>query len=67
MQAMDSSHVALIALKLEDKAFDEDSYRCDRAMTLGMNLVSVSKMLKCANNEDIITMKAEDNPDLINF
>ena len=32
-----------------------------------MNLQSVSKMLKCANNDDIITMKAEDNPDLINF
>ena len=32
-------------------------------MSLGMNLVSMGKILKCAGNDDTITLKAEDASD----
>ena len=34
---------------------------------MGMNLTSMSKILKCAGNDDIITMKAQDNADTVTF
>lgn len=59
LQAMDSSHVALVFVKLTQECFE--LYRCDRSINLGMNMVNLGKLLKCANNDDIITMKAEDD------
>merc|ERR1712216_982304 len=65
LQAMDSSHVSLVALLLRNDGFEH--YRCDRNMTMGMNLTNMSRMLKCADNEDIITMKADDAGDVVTF
>jgi len=65
LQAMDSSHVSLCAVLLRADGFDH--FRADRNLTLGLNFVSLSKILKCAGNSDIITMKAEDDGDSINF
>lgn len=36
LQAMDNSHVALVSLTLRADGFDK--YRCDRNLTMGMNL-----------------------------
>jgi len=36
LQAMDSSHVSLVSLNLKSDGFDK--YRCDRNLTMGMNL-----------------------------
>lgn len=36
LQAMDTSHVSLVAVLLKAEAFEK--YRCDRNVTLGMNL-----------------------------
>jgi hypothetical protein len=58
LQAMDSSHVSLVAMQLKAEGFEH--YRCDRDMSIGMNMASLSKILKCANNDDVITLKAED-------
>lgn len=55
LQAMDSSHVSLVSLNLRSDGFEH--YRCDRNLSMGMNLGNMAKMLKCANNDDIITMK----------
>ena len=33
----------------------------------GMKLANLSKILKCAGNDDAITMKSEDNGDTITF
>ncbi|KAJ6303062.1 hypothetical protein OIU77_017023 [Salix suchowensis] len=63
LQAMDSSHVALVALLLRSEGFEH--YRCDRNMSMGMNLGNMSKMLKCAGNDDIITIKGDDAQDKI--
>ena len=65
LQAMDSSHVALVALLLRSEGFEH--YRCDRNLSLGMNLNNMAKMLKCAGNDDIVTIKADDSVDSVTF
>ncbi len=55
LQAMDTSHVSLVSMMLRSDGFDH--YRCDRNISMGMNLVNMAKMLKCANDKDIVTMK----------
>ena len=62
---MDQSHVSLVALNLRKEGFDH--FRCDRNVSLGLNLVSLGKVLKCADNDDTITMNASDDPDAITF
>lgn len=42
-------------------------FRCDRNIALGINLTSLTKVLRCAQNEDILTLKAEDAPDVVNL
>lgn len=34
---------------------------------MGMNLASMAKILKCANNDDTLTMKAQDHADTVTF
>lgn len=65
LQAMDSSHVALVSLLLRADGFEH--YRCDRNVSMGMNLVNMAKMLKCAGNDDVITIKAPDDDDHVTF
>lgn len=65
LQAMDNSHVSLVSLNLRSDGFDK--FRCDRNLSMGMNLTSMSKILKCAANDDIITIKAQDEADSVTF
>ncbi|ELU41246.1 proliferating cell nuclear antigen [Rhizoctonia solani AG-1 IA] len=65
LQAMDNSHVALVAVQLEPEGFGK--YRCDRPMPLGVNLGSLTKVLKCAKDDDRVTLKANDNADVLNL
>jgi len=65
LQAMDSSHVALVSLKLRTEGFEE--FRCDRGMTLGINLQNMAKIMKCAGNDDSVTLRANDDGDTITF
>ena len=62
---MDNSHVALVSMMLKAEAFSP--YRCDRNISLGVNLTSLTKVLRAAQNEDILTLKAEDGPDVLNL
>lgn len=39
--------------------------RCDRNLTLGIPVASLQKLLKCAGNNDIITLKAEDSGEML--
>jgi proliferating cell nuclear antigen len=61
----DSSHVSLVALLLRADGFDH--YRCDRNISLGINLTSMGKVLKCCNNDDIVTLKSDDSADTMTF
>ncbi|KAK4088134.1 hypothetical protein Purlil1_7613 [Purpureocillium lilacinum] len=65
LQAMDNSHVALVSMMLKAEGFSP--YRCDRNIALGVNLTSLTKVLRAAQNEDILTLKAEDAPDVLNL
>ncbi|KAJ3637643.1 hypothetical protein MTP99_001084 [Tenebrio molitor] len=65
LQAMDNSHVSLVSLMLRSDGFDK--YRCDRSLTMGMNLANMAKIFKCANNDDTVTIKAQDDADIVTF
>eukprot|EP01025_Chloroclados_australasicus_P039993 TRINITY_DN4163_c0_g2_i1.p1 TRINITY_DN4163_c0_g2~~TRINITY_DN4163_c0_g2_i1.p1 ORF type:complete len:317 (+),score=32.00 TRINITY_DN4163_c0_g2_i1:1-951(+) len=65
LQALDSSHVSLVCLKLKEDGFE--SYRCDRPMSMGLNVSNLQKLLKVASNEDKLTMRAQDNAEVIEF
>jgi proliferating cell nuclear antigen len=40
-------------------------YRCDKAFTLGVNTPNLSKILKCAGNDDVVTLKCEEQNDCL--
>ncbi|KAL1311567.1 hypothetical protein AAFC00_001685 [Neodothiora populina] len=65
LQAMDNSHVALVSMMLKSESFSP--YRCDRNIALGINLTSLQKVLRAAQPNDILTLKAEDSPDVVNI
>ena len=65
LQAMDNSHVALVSVLIQASGFKR--YRCDRPMPLGVNLGSLTKVLKCAKDDDICTLKAADEADVLNL
>ena len=60
---MDSSHVSLVGLNLKAEGFDH--YRCDKPTVLGINTATLSKILKCAGNEDVITLKTTEGTDTL--
>lgn len=64
LQAMDNSHVALVALELKQEQF-EAGYRCDHNMSLGMNIASLQKIVKCAGNDDTVTIRADESADVL--
>jgi len=57
LQAMDSSHVALVSLNLSMEGFDV--YRADTNMILGLNINSLAKVMKLSGNDDSVTLSAE--------
>jgi len=65
LQAMDNSHVALVSVKLHADGFA--LYRCDRPIPLGVNLTSLTKVLKCAKDDDKCTLKATDDGDVLSL
>ena len=66
LQAMDSAHVCLVSVLLEADGFDR--YRCDRDISLGVDMESMAKVLKCAAKDDIIEISAKgDTPDNLKF
>lgn len=55
LQAMDSSHVALVFFRL-DAGTSFSHYKCDQSHVIGINISSLQKVLKSCNNEDILTI-----------
>ena len=60
---MDSSHVSLVQVTLRTEGFE--TFRCDKNLALGVNMDTMGKLMKCAANDDSITLKSEDNGDLL--
>lgn len=65
LQAMDNSHVALVSMILKAEGFSP--FRCDKNIALGINLVSLMKVLRAAQDGDVLTLKAEDTPDVVSL
>ncbi len=65
LQAMDNAHVALVTFLLRSEGFE--NYRCDRSLSLGINVSSLSKVIRCAANDDILTLKAAEKADTLNL
>ena len=59
LQAMDSSHVALVTLNLVAQGFE--TYRCDKMFTLGISVGNLNKIMKCGGNEDSITLSTDED------
>ena len=54
LQAMDSSHVALVSLNLSMDGFEH--YRADSNMVLGVSIANLAKVMRLADNTDSITL-----------
>ncbi|MBA0601142.1 hypothetical protein Gorai_004328 [Gossypium raimondii] len=54
LQAMDSSRVAMLSLLLRPDGFEH--YRCDRNISMGMNLANMARMLRCASDDDTVLL-----------
>ncbi|XP_055350461.1 proliferating cell nuclear antigen-like [Paramacrobiotus metropolitanus] len=65
LQSMDSSHVALVNVLMRSEGFD--SYKCSRNISMGISLNSMAKVLKCAGNEDSITISHDSNSNVVSF
>ncbi|CBH14199.1 proliferative cell nuclear antigen (PCNA), putative [Trypanosoma equiperdum] len=63
IQAMDTSHVALVHMLLRDDCFTK--YQCERNSVLGLNLASLSKVLKIVEATDSLTLRHEDDSDVV--
>ena len=61
IQCMDSSHVSLVAVSLNASGFEH--YRCDRPLSLGINSANLAKIFKMMGKDDVVVLKAEDEPD----
>jgi len=65
VQAMDSSHVALVSLILRESAFSE--FKCDRAASLGMNIDSLAKVFKMCGSSDKLRLRYQNDTDHVTF
>merc|ERR1739848_669076 len=65
VQSMDSSHVALVSLLLREAAFQD--FKCDRAVSLGMNVEALGKILRMCGASDSLKLKADTGADHVSF
>jgi proliferating cell nuclear antigen len=65
VQSMDSSHVALVSLLLRESAFQE--YKCDRGVSLGMNVDSLQKVLRMCGASDSLKLRQDTGADHVSF
>merc|ERR1739848_777572 len=65
VQSMDSSHVALVSLLLRESAFAD--FKCDRTMSLGMNIDSLAKIFKMCGPNDSLKLRWQNDADTLNF
>ena len=65
LQSMDSAHVILVSLQLRADGFE--NYRCDRTIPVGINMASLSKIIRAAANDDSITLRCDDSAESLNL
>lgn len=62
---MDSAHVALVHLLLKSSGFE--SFKCEKTVTLGINMGILSKMLKCIDSDSSLILKTHEGGDTVSF
>jgi proliferating cell nuclear antigen len=60
---MDTSHVALVSLNLSTEGFE--NYRCDNQVVLGVSIGNLAKVLKLADGNDSVTLRADNDPQVL--
>lgn len=65
LQGMCSAHVSMVSLVLKCEGFS--NYECDKDATIGINLLSLSKVLKLSSNDDELTLKLQDGSDYLSI
>jgi len=65
VQSMDSSHVALVSLNLKESAFND--FKCERPASLGMNVDSLTKILKMTSPNDSLKIRHQVDSDVVGF
>lgn len=65
MLARDSLNICQISLNLRSGGFNR--YRCDENFSMRMDISTLSKMMKCANVDDTVTIRAQENADTVTF
>ena len=63
LQAMDSSHVALVSLSLKPNGFSV--YKISKPLTLGISISNLAKVMKLAGFDDEISLQAEEDPSFL--
>lgn len=62
---MDPSNVSLVSMHLNKNFFDH--FECKTTTTLGVNLESIQKILKCGNTDDVLVLKTNDDNTELKF
>ena len=65
LQAMDSSHVALVHVVLQRDGFK--TFRCPMNLSMGISLASMAKVLKCAGQTDNVIIKTDRDRSTVSF
>lgn len=65
MFTIDEQHISIVEFYLNADGFER--YRCDRTVTLGIQLESLMKILRCGTNDDSVILRADDNGDTLNL
>lgn len=63
LQAMDSAHVSLCSLQINASGLVK--YNCPSPISIGINIPTLAKILKCAGNEDQLCIKNEPNENVL--
>ena len=59
LQAIAQSHVSLVSLNVKSDGFKH--FRADRQMQVGVNIESLTKVLKCMESKDHLLLKIDDS------
>lgn len=65
LNTLDPSHVAMVRLELQKDLFDE--FSCDESFTMGLNMDSLHKIMKCMDRGDVLGMSTKRDSDILNF
>lgn len=65
LQCMDPGHVLYCDFTLPSYALQY--YRCDRKVVLGFNVTTIDTILKCAREDDVLTLTCDDRVDRLKF